>query len=290
MLRWFRSQGPKDEGSKTTSEIPKKMVEEPIKAIPAHRYQGHSQETKARIKTDLLVHDLKVPLAVIEAGISSLLSKREKYGPITQAQERVLLRALRNVKITQTLVSDIMELGRASMGIINKETCKVSYLVTRAIAEIMDLVEAEATEDILTAQGIAELKKILGPKGIILDVSEETWEKEMEIDIPKVSQILRNLLSNAMKYRKQTIELRVIKEDKTLRIEVKDDGEGIPEEYHKRIFECYFQLDQSEISCVRGHGLGLAGVMVLLDEMGGSLTLRSSSGMGATFIVELPVD
>lgn len=288
MLRWFKPQVPKQETKTSFTEQKKESISETPHTTTAFTPQSH--ETKARIKTDLLVHDLKVPLAVIEAGITSLLGKKEKYGPITKAQEKVLLRALRNVKITQTLVSDIMELGKASMGIINKQRCKISYLVTKALAEIMDLVEAEATEEILNTSCASELRKILGPKGIILDISEETWNEEVQIDIPKVSQILRNLLSNAMKYRKHTIELRVKKQDGALKIEVKDDGEGIPEEYHKRIFECYFQLDQSEISCVRGHGLGLAGVMVLLEEMGGTLTLKSSTGMGATFVVELPAD
>ncbi|MFN3534536.1 MAG: sensor histidine kinase [Desulfatiglandales bacterium] len=288
MLRWFRSQGPQREEKLQNSVSPKKVDDEQRSSLKDP--QAFYPEQRTKIKTDLLVHDLKVPLAVIEAGITSLLSKREKYGPITQAQEKVLLRALRNVKVTQTLVADIMELGRASMGIINKEVCKISYLVTRALAEIMDLVEPEAAEEILGAQELSRLKKVLVSKGIYLEVPEEAWEKEVVVDIPKVSQILRNLLTNAIKYRKQTVELLVDRTDHTLKIEVKDDGEGIPEEYHKRIFECYFQLDQSQISCVRGHGLGLAGVMVLLEEMGGSLSLKSSAGLGATFIVELPLD
>ncbi len=61
-----------------------------------------------KIKIDLLVHDLKVPLAVIEAGVSTLLNRQEKYGTLTEKQEKVLLRALRNTKITQALVNDAL--------------------------------------------------------------------------------------------------------------------------------------------------------------------------------------
>jgi signal transduction histidine kinase len=69
---------------------------------------------------------------------------------------------------------------------------------------------------------------------------------------------------------------------------VKDDGEGIPADYHQRIFECYFQMDAKNSSCVRGHGLGLAGVQVLLEDMGGQLFLESDLGKGATFFVKIP--
>jgi len=68
---------------------------------------------RKRIKTDLLIHDLKVPLAVVETGIISLLQRREKYGPITEKQEKVLARALRNTKVIQSLVNDILELGKS---------------------------------------------------------------------------------------------------------------------------------------------------------------------------------
>jgi len=70
-----------------------------------------------RVKTDLLIHDLKVPLAVIEAGIVSLLRRVEKYGPLTEKQEKVLVRVLRNTKVTKRLVND------ARTGAVQKGDC-----------------------------------------------------------------------------------------------------------------------------------------------------------------------
>ena len=72
-------------------------------------------------------------------------------------------------------------------------------------------------------------------------------------------------------------------------ISVKDDGEGIPSEYHEKIFQCYFQMDPTDSCVLRGHGLGLAGVMVLVEDMGGKLLLDSDRGKGARFTVKLPV-
>ena len=70
---------------------------------------------------------------------------------------------------------------------------------------------------------------------------------------------------------------------------VADDGEGIPSGYHEKIFECYFQMDGQRDYCVRGHGVGLAGVMVLVEDMGGRLYLESDVGKGATFSVKIPM-
>jgi signal transduction histidine kinase len=104
-----------------------------------------------------------------------------------------------------------------------------------------------------------------------------------------MSQVLRNLLINALKYRKSRVDIKVEKRDACLMISVCDDGQGIPSSYHQTIFECYFQMDQQKDYCVRGHGLGLAGVMVLVEDMGGELALQSDLGKGATFSVKIPM-
>jgi signal transduction histidine kinase len=96
-------------------------------------------------------------------------------------------------------------------------------------------------------------------------------------------------LNNALKYRREKVEVRVGRREDELSIAVSDDGQGIPQSYHKQIFECYFQMDMSEDHCVRGHGLGLAGVSVLVEDLKGRLLLESDSGKGATFIVEVPL-
>ena len=104
------------------------------------------------------------------------------------------------------------------------------------------------------------------------------------------SEAIRNLLNNALKYRKTQVELSLEESDGSLLIRVRDDGEGIPSAYHKKIFECYFQMDSERDHCVRGHGLGLAGVMVLVEDMGGELFLESDRGKGASFMVKVPLD
>ncbi len=72
-------------------------------------------------------------------------------------------------------------------------------------------------------------------------------------------------------------------------LKVRDDGRGIPPANHQRIFETYFTTGGSIETAIESHGLGLAGVMVLLKDMGGGLILESDDGKGAEFIVTIPL-
>jgi signal transduction histidine kinase len=250
--------------------------------------QGHDMG-KERIKFDLFIHDLKVPLAVIEAGILSLLEREEKYGTLTDKQRKVLNRVLRNTKITKSLVNDAMEIGRANQGIIYKEQFRISEFIAQALVEIFDLTDQRTADCIRDCESLAGLRETLEGRGIELCIDEQVWNQEVTLDETKMKQILRNLLNNALKYRRERVEVRVEKRADALALTVSDDGQGIPQSHHKQIFECYFQMDMREQHCVRGHGLGLAGVSVLVEDMQGKLSLQSDTGKGATFVVEVPL-
>jgi two-component system, OmpR family, sensor kinase len=258
----------------------------------AHSNKEKKEDTpkrRERIKIDLLIHDLKVPLAVIQAGLTSMLERRDKYGPLTELQEKVLTRALRNTRVTQTLVGDALELGRSREGIVNLSNCRISDVVRETMVEVFDLADDQTAENIKKCNEFEELRQILEQKGLGLLIDESLWCQKVYLDEVKMSQILRNLLGNALKYRKKRVELRVERTDLSLVLSVKDDGDGIPSAYHKKIFECYFQMDTVDACPVRGHGLGLAGVMVLVEDLGGRLFLDSDEGQGARFLVKLPL-
>jgi two-component system OmpR family sensor kinase len=242
-----------------------------------------------KIKLDLLIHDLKVPLSVIEAGIASMLKRRDKYGPLTDKQEKVLNRALRNTKRTMALVNDALELGRSGEGIMNLSRFKLSSLIEQSLVELFDLADNTTSDEIKSCSDFLELKGKLEQIGVYLAIDENLWCQEVSLDLAKMNQILRNLLTNALKYRRKRVEVGVRKDDGRLVISVKDDGEGIPSDFHKKIFECYFQMDKTDSCPVRGHGLGLAGVMVLVEDIGGKLHLVSDAGKGAEFMVEIPL-
>jgi two-component system OmpR family sensor kinase len=243
---------------------------------------------KNRIKFEFLVHDLKVPLAVIEAGILSLLQKQDKYGELNDKQIKILERALRNTIVTRTLVNDALEIGRSSQGIINKSTFTPCQLVEETLIEVLDLTDHTTADAVKERKALADLKACLAAQGLILEIDDAFWNRDLYLDESKVRQIFRNLLINALKYKKNRVTLKLERGERHIFISVSDDGEGIPSGYHKKIFECYFQMDMKTDHCVRGHGLGLAGVQVLLEDMGGELSLESDTGKGATFSVKIP--
>ena len=250
--------------------------------------KGSSLQHK-RIKIDLLVHDIKSPLAVIETGISSLIRDRSKWGPLTEKQEKILMRTLRNTRVARDLVESVMELGMAREGVFKYMNCTVSGLVLSVLGEVFDLVDADMGEKINGCEGLSSLKDILKEKGILISVDEGLWSQRIRLDELKVKQILRNLLNNAMKYRKSLVEIEFIHEGRFLHISVKDDGKGIGIMYHKKIFESYFQVGDVNEYGFRSHGLGLAGVMVLIEDMGGEFLLESDEGKGTKFIVKVPL-
>jgi two-component system OmpR family sensor kinase len=253
---------------------------------------GHKKDfhpDRRRVKTDLLIHDLKVPLAVIEAGIVSLLRRVEKYGSLTEKQEKVLVRVLRNTKVAKRLVNDALELGRSRKGIVDITNFSLSGLIGQTLVEIFDLADSGAAEKIRSCVDLALFREVLEEKGILLHIDERLWCQEICQDEAKLTQILRNLLNNALKYRKSRVILDIDRKEDYLILLVTDDGEGIPSVYHKKIFESYFQIDGSGVFTVRGHGLGLAGVMALVEDMGGQISLESEEGKGAKFSVKVPL-
>ncbi len=287
MFKLFRKKG-----ASSSEKVKAPYNQSESRQISVNIDSGHKKDfhpDRRRVKTDLLIHDLKVPLAVIEAGIVSLLRRVEKYGPLTEKQEKVLVRVLRNTKVTQTLVNDALELGRSRKGIVNLTNFSLSDLIGQTLVEIFDLADSGAAEKIKICVDLARFREILEERGILLHIDEGLWCQEICQDEAKLIQILRNLLNNALKYRKSRVGLEVDREGDYLVILVTDDGEGIPSVYHKKIFESYFQIDGSGVYTVRGHGLGLAGVMALIEDMGGQISLESEEGKGAKFSIKVPL-
>jgi len=244
---------------------------------------------KKRIKRNLLIHDLKGPLSVVETGINTLLD-RPDIGPLTNKQHKVLRRILRNTKLAQNLVNDTLEIERPAYASQNLRTVALSQVIFSTLKEVYDITAATIPVSISADQELAALQEILLLADIVLVISPELWDTEITISVNRLQQILRNLMSNAIKYRKKQIEIGFSKKEDTLHFYVKDDGKGIPKKLHKKIFECYFQLNDTDEKTLRCHGLGLAGVQILVEDMNGTMSLESDLNQGATFSVELQLN
>jgi signal transduction histidine kinase len=181
-----------------------------------------------------------------------------------------------------------MEVGRSTQGIISRDRFLMSEFLEHSFQEIFDLTDQSTAERIKECAGLQELRETLASKGIVLHMDETLWSRRICLDQSKITQILRNLLNNALKYKRERVEISIADRGDALRMAVKDDGQGIPASYHQQIFECYFQMETGREHCVRGHGLGLAGVSVLVEDLKGELALESDEGCGATFLVTVP--
>jgi signal transduction histidine kinase len=107
--------------------------------------------------------------------------------------------------------------------------------------------------------------------------------------LTKLRQILLNLLSNAVKFTDKgevVLEARILPE--TIEFIVRDTGIGIAAENLDRIFESFWQVDQSATRRVGGTGLGLSVARKLARLLDGDITVTSTAGVGTTFVVQLP--
>jgi signal transduction histidine kinase len=244
---------------------------------------------KSEIKIELLIHDLKVPIAIIDTGVKSLLNRLDTYGPLTDKQQKVLNRILRNTNNTKRIVNDVLELGRSSEGImIYKDTC-LSFIISDVLMEIFDLSDTKTAEKIKQSTNLRETQDAVEENGIGIIVEKKLWGETLYLDENKIIQILRNLMTNALKFRAETIEISCALEENFLVLIVKDDGRGIAEADHQKIFNSYCSCGTSINAIVESHGIGLAGVMVLIKDMGGELILTSEEGKGAEFLVKIPL-
>lgn len=241
------------------------------------------------IKTEILIHDLKVPISVIDAGAKSLLNRQDSYGPLTEKQIKVLKRIIRNTLTTQRLVNDVLELGRSREGVMITSDFSVASLVITVLVELFDLSDPSVADMIRKVDTYRALEQVLNTTDVRLRFDKKMWNTVVHLDAAKVKQILRNLTTNAFKHRVCLVEISGCIDQARMTLRVRDDGRGIPRADHQRIFETYFTTDGSIETAIESHGLGLAGVMVLLKDMGGGLVLTSDDGKGAEFVVTIPL-
>jgi two-component system phosphate regulon sensor histidine kinase PhoR len=110
-------------------------------------------------------------------------------------------------------------------------------------------------------------------------------------DEQALEQILVNLVENAVKYTEPGghVEVSAVERERDVRIEVKDDGPGIPETQRERIFERFYRVDGGRSKQMGGTGLGLSIVKNLVLAMDGEVGVEGNTPQGAVFWVDLPV-
>ncbi len=239
------------------------------------------------VQIEFLVHELKGPIAVIEAGVQMLLEKRSFYGPLTARQEKTLHRNLRNAKNARQMLDDLLEIGRCEHG---RFSCSRFRPIGVIYDVLFDTLEIAPGIDKIVLLETERTRENLPMFGIHVNETPATADLELWQDETKFRQIFGNLVKNALYHRRTRVDIEVDLTAEFLCIDVADDGPGIKPEHHDLIFHRYAQVNACDFSPKRqGHGLGLAGAHILSRCMGGNIELSSEFGKGARFRLILPI-
>lgn len=245
------------------------------------------------IQIEFLIHELKSPISIAETGMRTLLEKRKKYGELSSRQEKTLKRALRNTQKAREMLYDLLEIGRAEAGCFHCAGFQPAKAAYEVLMDALETMAAGIFEQCRMCREEKETIQFLSGCGIFLDIAPCLACMEIVQDEIKFRQILGNLIKNALHHRKGRVEVRMKQEDNRLLTEVSDDGPGIKPEHHQMIFERYAQVKKAnECRALkrRGHGLGLAGALILARGLGGDIEVESNDKRkGSTFRLILPI-
>jgi signal transduction histidine kinase len=223
--------------------------------------------------TRMIVHDLRNPLTALTANLD-LISKTLNNPAYATASPRFLTGARMAGQRMTGMIDDLLNVGKFEAGELRPVLAPV-YLPT-LLAEKAESYrsQAEKEEKHVSVRAVAELPTVLA-------------------DATLIGRVMDNLLSNAFKYTDQggCVELQAERRGQDVIVRVVDDGQGIPADYHKRIFEKFVQVTESNGAPLRkGTGLGLAFCRLAVEAHGGRIRVESTPGRGSIFYFNLPLN
>ncbi len=219
---------------------------------------------KTRFFTNIS-HEFRTPLSLLIAPLEEI---RQKY-----PQERLIPLMQRNVKRLQLLIGQILDLSKLEAGAFKPEpkhgdiACFLSSIVS-------------------SFESLAQSRHV----HFSLQQSHPNYETDFDAD--KLEKIVTNLLSNAFKFTPAYgyIQVVISYSMTSLVMEVKDTGKGIDPQRLSRIFDRFYQADDTAEQNFEGTGIGLALVKELVDLLKGKIMVKSEVGKGTSFTVTLPLN
>ncbi len=231
------------------------------------------QKRLSEIKNDFvnnMTHELKTPISTISLA-SQMLNDRS----IPEEQKNI---------------------GQISR-IIQTESRQLGYQVERVLQmAIFDHGELKLKQEEIDLHDIIEtvaqnfLLQIDKREGM-LEFLPEADNSVIQGDLMHITNVISNLLENAMKYTRSTPEIRIAtrNEENSVIVSVIDNGIGIGKEDQKRIFDKFYRVPSGNIHNVKGFGLGLSYVRLIVEQHRGTITLKSEPNKGSQFNIQLPL-
>jgi signal transduction histidine kinase len=216
-------------------------------------------------------HELKTPINVI-IGYLQLLDEGV-YGPLTSEQQQIHKTLVIQANTLLRLVKQLLDVSRFEAG--------GGRLELRDIRLDALFAELEQAFHVLAVQREVDF----------CVEKHDGLPDEVHWDLDRVNEVLGNLLSNAFKFTPHGGYVKLVVEpaDGGVRMQVRDNGPGIPAEQLPRIFDKFYQADNQVSARTAGSGLGLAIAKEIVEAHGGSISCESSPGVGTAFTITLPV-
>jgi PAS domain S-box-containing protein len=224
-----------------------------------------------RVKSEFISvvsHELRTPLTSIRGSVGLVLGAHAAALP--ESAKRFLEIANSNCERLVTLINDILDIEKIASGNMRFD------LKPRALADMM-------RSAVQTAEGYAQRLNVR------FDLDPPAHDVNIVVDEQRLLQVLGNLLSNAAKFSPAhgTVQVTAAAEPPDhIRIYVRDEGPGIPEDFRDRIFGKFCQADSSSTRSAGGTGLGLHISRQIVERMGGRIGFDTEIGAGTTFWVE----
>ncbi len=230
------------------------------------------QKRLSEIKTDFInnmTHELKTPIATI--ALSSEMLLRNDFSNDEEKLKRYAGIIHKENKRLETQVERVLNVAK-----LDKEHLVLSK-------EIMDIHEllVEAQENVNFNQS---------EQGVNVELNLNAESGEIIADPVHITNVIYNLLDNAVKYCEVTPEIKITtKTDKKgISIEFIDNGIGMKREELNMIFDKFYRIPTGNLHNVKGFGLGLYYVKLIIQEHGGTIDVKSQIGKGTTFTIWLP--
>jgi two-component system phosphate regulon sensor histidine kinase PhoR len=234
--------------------------------------EGEVQDLKkaAKYRQEFLAdvsHELKTPIFAAQGFVHTLLDNPDED---LEIRMKFLEKAAKSLDGLDNLVQDLLTVSQIETGAIKIEKKKIN--LRPLIEEIFEQVEAKAKK--------RDVKlKLIAPKG----------EIQVKADIQRISQVILNLVVNAIKYGndKGLVQVIINEKKKAYTISVVDNGPGIAEEHLNRIFDRFYRVDKSRAKNSGGTGLGLSIVKHIVQAHNSKISVQSEENKGTRFEFKL---
>lgn len=217
-------------------------------------------------------HELRTPVATVRGYLESTLASWDNQPSPTLHQDLTVMEQ-QTIRL-QSLIDDLFTLARAEVGRLEMLCVPTDIaLLARRVVEMMAPLAWRSSKIEMVAE---------------ISGSQEPYAN---VDTGRMEQILQNLLHNGVRHTSPggIVVVHVMTEHTTVVLQVKDTGEGIPENELPHIWERFYRTENSRKQYSSGTGLGLAIVKELTEAMGGTVRVESVLGEGTCFTISLPL-